>query len=215
MTPAAMTTEALTALLGAMTPGPWEPFAWGKHSGATAKDADVAHCHGHHSLRPQSEEHANARAIALTPTLIAELLTARSQIEALKADRYALAVAICGGEDFPGLIDATATATFVDMACNEHVATMQEIDRAIRAEAREAAALARVRVLEDAQTWQPIATAPKDGTEFLGVRKAWPYARNCYWDRKRKSFENPFDAAFADQPTHWMPMPALNQEADG
>lgn len=87
MIPAAMTTEALTALLGAMTPGPWESFAWGKHSGATAKEADVAHCHGHHSLRPRSEEHANACAIALTPTLIAELLTARSQIEALTTQR--------------------------------------------------------------------------------------------------------------------------------
>lgn len=65
--------------------------------------------------------------------------------------------------------------------------------------------------LQPGDGWQGIESAPKDGTEFLGIKWSWRYPRNCYWYSQRGSFENPFYAAFADQPTHWMPFSALGR----
>ena len=99
-------------------------------------------------------------------------------------------------------------------------------------EAREAAALARVRVLEEAQSWQPIDTAPKDGTEILvcyapsGYDPDFSIAR---WDGSKwaarcdgmnvieymSDFGTEYLTVFAK---HWMPLPAapaLNQEVGG
>jgi hypothetical protein len=68
------------------------------------------------------------------------------------------------------------------------------------------------------QEWQPIKTAPKDGTKFLGY---WPSTSD--WEGEDNScivktwfskhgWENPFEAAYPvdgpDCPTHWMPEPA-------
>lgn len=64
---------------------------------------------------------------------------------------------------------------------------------------------------------QPIETAPKDGSKFLGY---WPSnadwegeTNDCYvstWWTKR-GWENPFEAPYEDGetggPTHWMPLP--------
>jgi hypothetical protein len=58
--------------------------------------------------------------------------------------------------------------------------------------------------------WQPIETAPKDGTEILVWRKGWLYPHNALWQEfdEGGSFENPFTDDFMDPPSHWMPLPA-------
>lgn len=62
--------------------------------------------------------------------------------------------------------------------------------------------------------WQPIETAPKDGSEFLCWSKGWRYPHMAYWESEYMSFENPFTYDFMDQPTHWMPLPAPPTEGD-
>lgn len=51
-------------------------------------------------------------------------------------------------------------------------------------------------------SWQPIETAPKDGTDFLATDgKTVVY---CIWSGTICAF----DWKDASQPTHWMPLPA-------
>jgi len=67
--------------------------------------------------------------------------------------------------------------------------------------------------------WQPIATAPKDGTFFLGY---WPEKRRLeacilptYWDEHTSDgprFVDVDDNCF-ENPTHWMPLPAKPEAA--
>jgi len=62
----------------------------------------------------------------------------------------------------------------------------------------------------DSNGWQPIETAPKDGTEILLYASAWGLSDIglCYWrdDRVMTGWtwgcEQPFKF-----PTHWMPIP--------
>ena len=59
----------------------------------------------------------------------------------------------------------------------------------------------------EAVTWQPIATAPKDGTEFLGFVGA-SYQGGVvviHWDKNDGFID--WGADFWE-PTHWMPLPA-------
>lgn len=80
--------------------------------------------------------------------------------------------------------------------------------------------------------WQPIETAPKDGTEVLvWARWDWDgmYGEECgggympqvaVWDldesRLRVVSFSPFsDAHWAVKPTHWMPIPPIEQQKDG
>lgn len=82
--------------------------------------------------------------------------------------------------------------------------------------------------------WQPIETAPKDGSSILvfckyGVRIAYWNIGPCIWERKSVPcwtvFE-PDDYFYAEhlleeaEPTHWMPLPLpptqqLMETADG
>lgn len=55
--------------------------------------------------------------------------------------------------------------------------------------------------------WQPIETAPRDGTRILLFREGWHV--NCavgYWRIDWHEFA-PVGGECFPQPTHWMPLP--------
>lgn len=63
------------------------------------------------------------------------------------------------------------------------------------------------RVSEAVVKWQPIETAPKDGTKILGfcdgdVLEIISYGNDWIWDNFMSSQTN-----WAPIPTHWMPLP--------
>jgi hypothetical protein len=69
--------------------------------------------------------------------------------------------------------------------------------------------------LREAQAWQPIETAPKDGTEVLAWRGGrrgivrW-HENSSYWDEWHRP-----TAHCRVEPTHWMPLPLTPaKEAD-
>lgn len=59
--------------------------------------------------------------------------------------------------------------------------------------------------------WQPIETAPKDGTGFI-ARSGYKYdneAFYCVWGIRENHFVKPeYDSEGWVNPTHWMPIPA-------
>ncbi len=72
--------------------------------------------------------------------------------------------------------------------------------------AREAAE-SQVTALRGALEWQPIETAPKDGTRFIGLKPN----RNVevvHWSTKYRPSAWATDEEFYLYPTHWMPLPA-------
>ena len=73
----------------------------------------------------------------------------------------------------------------------------------------------RIRELEAERQWQPIETAPKDGTDILiSNPKKWLYLRIAYWRKTQKAknwkrgwfVEDGYDYNNA---SHWMPLPEL------
>ena len=72
--------------------------------------------------------------------------------------------------------------------------------------------------LREAQAWQPIETAPRDGTQFLAL---WPHPdhdeksseiRTWYWEER---WLNPYESSlYTPPPTHWMPLPEAPKETD-
>ena len=89
-----------------------------------------------------------------------------------------------------------------------------------------------VATAEKSQVWQPIETAPKDGTHFLVTYGDSPFPLHCAWltqDKIDSYFEEPedskegfyeflsehsyYDPYYAElsksKVTHWMPMPEL------
>lgn len=57
--------------------------------------------------------------------------------------------------------------------------------------------------------WQPIQTAPKDGTPIIGHWEG--YKRPCvmWWNFADKAFESWADRN--EEPSHWMPLPKFPQ----
>lgn len=53
--------------------------------------------------------------------------------------------------------------------------------------------------------WQPISTAPKDGTLILTC-DAYHSMAVLYWRHQLKHWDNCFDLEDCE-PTHWMPLP--------
>ena len=72
--------------------------------------------------------------------------------------------------------------------------------------------VAEVRRLREAQQWQPIETAPRDGTHFLAYQKpSLKSDQSCYecWLQK-DDYDGDFwqdDCDSEPSPTHWMPLP--------
>ena len=59
--------------------------------------------------------------------------------------------------------------------------------------------------------WQPIKTAPRDGTKILGFE-----GDDCVllmWVSEWNDWYN-FDGASIGEPTHWMPLPAAPTEGE-
>jgi hypothetical protein len=54
--------------------------------------------------------------------------------------------------------------------------------------------------------WQPIETAPKDGTWVLAVRAGY-IPETCFWDGEEWLFDEGQDPGTHYHPTHWMPLP--------
>ena len=67
--------------------------------------------------------------------------------------------------------------------------------------------------------WEPISTAPRDGTEVLGYHKRLG-AHLVYWGIKPRNNPNFFwissydEIIHIDQPTHWMALPPTKDLAD-
>lgn len=94
-----------------------------------------------------------------------------------------------------------------DDELNRHLRDILDIDRKTSfAAARDRLRLAvDAAVREERESWQPIETAPKDGTEILAVTT---YAGEPYIDVV--SFAHPYwirSNRYACRPTHWMPLP--------
>lgn len=59
--------------------------------------------------------------------------------------------------------------------------------------------------------WQPIETAPKDGTHVLVWSKSWGPTQAFFISEDDEDYYEGWVAYHADQeiaPTHWMPLPA-------
>lgn len=54
------------------TAGPWEAFSNSIGVGVSGPVADIAHCHGFHSVRSREEVEANARLIAAAPDMASD-----------------------------------------------------------------------------------------------------------------------------------------------
>lgn len=61
-------------------------------------------------------------------------------------------------------------------------------------------------------TWQPIETAPKDGTRFLGSSKGCE-TKLYYWNSEKNRFLIEHQEEIGWTPTHWFPLPIFNQKA--
>jgi hypothetical protein len=66
--------------------------------------------------------------------------------------------------------------------------------------------------------WQPLETAPKDGTVFLVFDKAKGWISQCQWvqSKKNRGFWGVVDWSSDEypgngpiEPTHWMPLPVF------
>lgn len=71
-------------------------------------------------------------------------------------------------------------------------------------------------ILYSAPMWQPIETAPKDGTRILVVGNGWKYPNILWWSAIHKEwidnildehYRFPDHVAWGYIPTHWMPLP--------
>lgn len=78
------------------------------------------------------------------------------------------------------------------------------------------AAAALIRELVGKEKWQPIETAPKDGTHVLGYFKTGTTYRETWWSEKQAADHGMgwlFSQNGLTQPTHWRPLPAPPVEA--
>lgn len=76
----------------------------------------------------------------------------------------------------------------------------EKVSEVVRKEGWDAAEKACEKMM---QSWQPIETVPKDGTEVILYNKEWMSVVSAYWKREHWiTFFAWSDGVF---PTHWMP----------
>jgi hypothetical protein len=104
-----------------------------------------------------------------------------------------------------------ATSSFTCQECGIQANFIDEIENALDAKDK------RIEALE-AGGWQPIETAPKDGTEILGIQYHGRFSDPgiVRWDDSDQEWWD-MDADQYGFPTHWQPLPAtpsriLNKE---
>lgn len=92
-------------------------------------------------------------------------------------------------------------------------ASVDRLVQAVRADEALRISHAPDAVPEPAPTWQPIETAPKDGTPILGCRSTWVYPSCMVWLDGPSlipgwhSFDVSAQGRKPYSPTHWMPLP--------
>ncbi|HEX2753685.1 MAG TPA: hypothetical protein VHP34_11395 [Alphaproteobacteria bacterium] len=59
--------------------------------------------------------------------------------------------------------------------------------------------------LQEPVAWQPISTAPKDGTNIIGFWRIYKRPSVMWWNFKDGAFESWADRR--EEPSHWMPLP--------
>ena len=67
--------------------------------------------------------------------------------------------------------------------------------------------------------WQPIETAPKDGTRFLGRTRGGKWISTTYYAGPSKQHPDPnldwcMGVGGWPQPTHWMPLPTPPEDGE-
>lgn len=67
---------------------------------------------------------------------------------------------------------------------------------------------------EGMSEWQPIETAPKDGTEIIACQSGTPEVGLILWDADEACWLEPADEWSGPNwlPTHWMPLPPSPKE---
>lgn len=90
--------------------------------------------------------------------------------------------------------------------------------RRLRTHAETSARDARRKAFEEAAQWQPIETAPKDGTKLIlakiglssdqGPFEVW-WASSGSWSARWQNWNDGIEPCGLADPNYWMPMPAL------
>lgn len=70
----------------------------------------------------------------------------------------------------------------------------------------------RVVPVGEIPAWQPIATAPRDGTEILVYEIGGMYF--VRWESGTETWVSTDSGAWIDDATHWQPLPAAPKEAE-
>jgi len=101
-------------------------------------------------------------------------------------------------------------ATSIEEMLEKWNRTGVDIDAALHGWVNEKSPIAnRLRMIAAAQPkWQPIESAPKDGTEVLLCSRRGRIASGCWSGADRKNKTGFWTWPYIDQePTHWMPTP--------
>ena len=92
-----------------------------------------------------------------------------------------------------------------------------DTEKYIRADIHEA----KIKELEAQLEWQPIETAPKDGTVILCNERGWVYTAfwgmktpDEYYYNQRSKTPQWLSHNFPQEPTHWMPLPNPPKESE-
>lgn len=78
--------------------------------------------------------------------------------------------------------------------------------------AREALSHARA---AQSDGWQPIETAPKDGTQILVAYAGWAWVEIASYDEDLRAWMITNDDAADDLPTYWQPLPSPPSKQEG